>query len=434
MSIICLVLVLATMVMSCSSKPAATTTPPAATTSKPAATTTAPAATTAPATSKPAATTAAAFKWPSTLSVMTAAAGGMPYVVCAAWAPVLEKATGTKVRVMGETSVVRRYEKAILEGGADIGVLSIGNEVQFYVGALGYQTQKIGEMQALWPTVDGVYFPMVRGDSDIKTIYDIKKKIDAGQKVSVIMNNVSPSCMAGTYGTLAFLGLKQSDVTIVPVGGYPQSVTAVTEGKGDVCFWITPAGSDIVAAEASPQGIRWLSLPPEDTAGWARFQQYSPNPPSKITLGSKGAIGMYGANGFWVNLVVPTMSEDLTYNLVKWWNENFNLYKDAHPNVLRMSVDNVRELINSSWTPFHPGAIKYLKEIGIWKAEDDAWNKTAIDIMKKIVDARNKALDEAKAKNIQVTADSKDYQALWDQYAKDLPPISSALRAAYKAK
>ena len=43
--------------------------------------------------------------------------------------------------------------------------------------------------------------------------------------------------------------------------------------------------------------------------------------------------------------------------------------------------------------PFHPGAIKYLKEKGIWKPEHDKWNDGRIAHVKKVKKLWDECLD-----------------------------------------
>ena len=54
---------------------------------------------------------------------------------------------------------------------------------------------------------------------------------------------------------------------------------------------------------------------------------------------------------------------------------NYPLYKDGAPGAAGMSLDKQ----NLKWViPYHPGAVKALKESGIWKAEHDAYNDALI--------------------------------------------------------
>ena len=65
--------------------------------------------------------------------------------------------------------------------------------------------------------------------------------------------------------------------------------------------------------------------------------------------------------------------------------------------------------------PFHPGAIKYLREKGIWDAEDDAWNETRMARLEAVKAAWAAATEKADAEKVS----DDDWPAFWDSYRSD---------------
>lgn len=59
--------------------------------------------------------------------------------------------------------------------------------------------------------------------------------------------------------------------------------------------------------------------------------------------------------------------------------------------------------------PFHKGAIRYLKEKGVWKAKYDEWNDKRIEHLKTVQKAWDRALKKAEAKKMK----SKKFPAFW---------------------
>ncbi len=59
--------------------------------------------------------------------------------------------------------------------------------------------------------------------------------------------------------------------------------------------------------------------------------------------------------------------------------------------------------------PFHEGAIRYLKEKGIWTAQDDQWNSKSLAHVKKVQELWKVTVQEAKSKGI----GEKDFTEYW---------------------
>ena len=63
--------------------------------------------------------------------------------------------------------------------------------------------------------------------------------------------------------------------------------------------------------------------------------------------------------------------EDLIYNTTKAMITGFDAYKDGAPGADGLALKNQK----LQWAvPFHPGAVKALKEAGAWSSADDAHN------------------------------------------------------------
>ena len=65
-------------------------------------------------------------------------------------------------------------------------------------------------------------------------------------------------------------------------------------------------------------------------------------------------------------------SADEVYAFIKALDETYDLYKDGTATMKRWTLEQSGKPAID--VPFHEGAIRYLKEKGIWTAEDDAWN------------------------------------------------------------
>ena len=68
--------------------------------------------------------------------------------------------------------------------------------------------------------------------------------------------------------------------------------------------------------------------------------------------------------------VYDTMSDDIAYALTKALDESYPLYKDLHHFAADATLENT---IQKDWSisPYHPGAIKYFKELGVWTSSHE---------------------------------------------------------------
>ena len=201
---------------------------------------------------------------------------------------------------------------------------------------------------------------MVRKDSGIKTLADLK-----GKKVAMIP--ASPACEALHAGYLAFAGLTLKDVVVVPVSSWGAAWKAVISGAADTAHCLV-ASSKAVELAASPHGIHWLPAPPQDTQGWARLNQYCPYlRPYSATKGA-GVSEEHPAQiaSYYYGLVAyPSLDADLVYKLTKGiWN-GYDIYSPMHPSLKLWTQEGALETGNFL-SPYHPGAVKFFKEAGVW--------------------------------------------------------------------
>jgi hypothetical protein len=95
------------------------------------------------------------------------------------------------------------------------------------------------------------------------------------------------------------------------------------------------------------------------------------------------------------------------YALVKAINEAYPLYKDAHKAMPFWKAE--KSGVPPANCPYHEGAIKYYREIGVWKPEHDAWNQKLVKHMKEVKKEWEVTVAEASEKKIT----EKDFPSLW---------------------
>ncbi len=397
------------------------TTPPA-TTAKPA--TTAP-ATTAPATSKPAttapATTAAptsAFKMPDTVRVMAGGTGGTQYILGTAIAPTLEKYLKIPVRVM-PLEVIRERFVFFKDLKVDIGVESFSNQAQAMEGFDAFAADGPQEMRQMWYIFDAPCGYIVRADSDIKVPADIKGK-------RVAWPVFSSSMAAGTNALIEMAGLKKEDVTMVPCSDITALYKSVGEMKSDISFAVLTSSATF-EVEAMPHGVRVIPINDKD---FLTFLKYTPISLHKVLgyEGIKSSQGVWGATSLYGIMAHSIVPDELVYQVTKILWEKFDEYKGVQSYLKYGTQQAQKDFIKTMAMPYHPGTIKFFKEIGVWTAADDTSNYQCLAKEKLFQSAWETALTTAKAKNIKVDTTNKDWMALWDSQRIQVPQYKTKVQ------
>ena len=291
--------------------------------------------------------------------------GAAGYVEASAVAEALGKKYGTRVRLQPSGSSIGRI-KPLLDGRASHGWLA--NELYFAMDALyEYAAPDAGpqNLRTLLGRANSLSIGATK-DSGIKTVADLK-----GRKFAVAKSNTS--IFAKTEPILAFAGLTWDDLDLIEYPSYGATMKALVEGKADAGGF-APSSPGLREIEAS-RGLVWMALDPANKAGWDRMRKVVPFvSPFKETIGA----GLSEDQGVWMLgyrypmvTVQATTPADEVYALTKAIAETYGLYKDVNKVANRWAVE-------LSGTPpmdaaMHEGAIRYLKEIGVWKPEHQQW-------------------------------------------------------------
>jgi len=367
------------------------------------------------------------YKWPRMLVVGTPGTASGSFASTNGWAPVLQQEKGITVRIVPEDNEPQRYRR--LTDRRDIAMSSVSvAEFRFQVeGIGGYAVTKPVAQRILWHHNDSPWGYVVSGNSDLKTIDDIKRG-----GVRVAQGVFSPPMTASVRKALpGFLGIPEGQedkvINYVPASSYAENCRSVVEGKADVA-WCSSISSVLSEMEGAPGGIRWLPLTIDNKEGWSRFLTARPMlVPTTIDLGVSSARGVHGATSNFVYSVPADADVDLVYNLAKWTHQSFDKYKGTHPLAARMGLEQFRSYLDRSPLPVHEGTVKYLREINAWTAEDDAWNKEAAEKMDKWIAARQAALAEAAKAGIKPDFQDEKFLAVLRKHTEGLEGFRTRL-------
>jgi len=328
----------------------------------------------------------------------------------------MEEETGMKVRALPEDNTQVR-DRWLREGTTDLTNFSdaivapiLGAEGTEAVRNLGpYPFRWVWIMQA----ANNGFF--VRGDSDIKTVYDITPE-------TKIAGWTAPGPVAAVSGLLAWAQIDREDANVIPVASYAETIRGVADGRYDLTYASTTS-SVTYEAEANPHGLRWLEFPAEeDPEGALRFKELYPSGGfGTLTLGVASAHGVTGILVPFMYICSPDIETELVYNLAKWFDERLDAYKDKHDAAPDMSIDNQCWFLeNTVLIPVHEGVIQYLKEVGRWTPTMEARHQANLVWQEKYIEAYEAAIAEADAQGIEVDPENSEWVDLWENDKKDL--------------
>ena len=207
----------------------------------------------------------------------------------------------------------------------------------------------------------------VANDLGITSYADLR-----GKRVPYVRG--APALNVTTEAFLACGGLTWDDVQRVDFPGYNAMWTGIVNGQVDAAYATTVSGPTR-KLEASPRGIFWPAAPHNDEGCWQRMANVVPFMQKHVaTRGAaisednphEGATYPYP-----MLITLAGQNEQLVHDLAKAIHIHYDEYKDADPGSIGWAMDRQ----NFQWVvPFHEGAVRYFKSIGVWSDAADAHN------------------------------------------------------------
>ncbi len=237
------------------------------------------------------------------------------------------------------------------------------NELEAYyaVSGTGIYDKKHPNIRVVSTTIpfrNGIY---VRADSDIKTMGDLKgKRVPGGWASQRIIQPLME-------GNLANAGLDYAkDVTQVPAPNVVKGADDFAAGKTDAFLFVFGAGK-VRETAAKVGGLRVLpfSIEPGPLAAARAAVPPAfgfPVSPSKANIGVDK--DMHVMAYYHTLAAGADVSEDTVYKVVKALHDNTADLSKAVPAMRLFKPENMA--INFKGLEYHPGAIKFYKEKGMW--------------------------------------------------------------------
>jgi len=295
------------------------------------------------------------------INIMTTQPGSFTHSAGSAIAKLIIEKVGANSTV--QPQAVRNF--GVVDSGlAVFSLASAGDLVLATLGAEEYEElgpkPHLRVVATLMPLRTALH---VRKDSDIKTIPDLKgKRVGYGFKSQKAVGRSVTAMLANG-------GLTYDDVKKVPAPNIISQAQDFSAGKSDVLFFAL-GSAKVMEVAAKVGGLRVLPLDDSPEA-IARLQEINPTAYIDVVQPAPGLEGVFEpTKTTHMDLIFYThdrVSDDIIYKVVKAIYENkedlvasFAAFKPFRPERIATPLKNI---------DYHPGAIKFYKEVGLWQAQ-----------------------------------------------------------------
>ena len=323
------------------------------------------------------ANSAVAQKLPPSVTIGTNPAGTVFYAVSAGLAKVISGA-GPMQSVVQPYTGSSTFMPLLDSGEIDFGII---NAVESNLGYQGPAKLKIGGKNPL-PHVPNARLIMrgsplsvslvVRKDSPIKSVYDVKGKRVTGEYPANI------AIWYHIYTGLASAGLTWDDVKVVPVPAVNDGIDALVQGRADVTNHAIGAAK-VKEADAAV-GVRYLSLDCTPQ-GDARAKKAVPGY-SITTIKSGASTGIIGDTCvlsydiYWVGHK-GLSNEVVSHSLKSIW-DNIDKLPPLNPQFQQWTRE--RAASAEVTIPYHAAAVQFYREKNLWDAKMDEAQKRLLAV------------------------------------------------------
>jgi len=292
------------------------------------------------------------------ISIATSNPGTITYTSCTAIAKVANEKAGLRATVQPFASSTV-FLPAVNGASPQFGFASVADLLYAYEGLDYFAGRKYRDLRAVavtYPLRNAIY---VRKSSKIAKVGDLKGlRMPDGYNSQKII----PSILDAVYATG---GLTRADMKSVMVPNVSAGADAFISGKADG-FMMSLGSAKVREADAAVGGVRILALDltPQNSAILAKkvpglyLRPERPGPDNPGVLGPSYSIA-------YDMLVVAGagVSDDVVYRLTKALYEN---KADLISSLPSFEMFDPKEMAKPMPVPYHPGAIKFYKEKGIW--------------------------------------------------------------------
>ena len=298
--------------------------------------------------------------------------GSVLYAMASGFSSVVTKHTPIKLDIFPQGQTV--YFPMMETGEVDLGIVNSVDAGFAFRGEAGYKKVTKGKGFNFRTLMAGSPFQVsvvASGRSGIKTLADLK-----GKRMVVEYGRFFGAGLTAR-SALANAGLTVKDVIPVKVTSTTEGIRAIIEGRADVAT--AAVGMGIVRELKLARGARLLGIDPSPAA-MKRVEMIAPGfsalpaKPNGVEVQTTTTVFTYP-----LSIMVRRDLDGKTVKTVigALW-DNYKELQPIHPRLRQWTPD--RFATDGVVIPYHPAAIEFYKEKGVWTSKIDAHNKS---VMKK---------------------------------------------------
>jgi len=292
------------------------------------------------------------------ISFGTGSPAGTYYFLGAGFASIINKQV-PGVRVTAESTAASLENATLISRGKmDMGLAAMGTLAKLKTRGIDISSLRL---ISVGHTSDTHW--IVRKDSPIKTINDFKgRRIGVGPAGSATLSLFSQEALEKGWG-LTFDDFKPKYIS------FSEIITGIRDNTIDAGN--ISAGMPVAAIMELARDIP-LRLIETSAADYETLRKGNPifqpkTIPAKTYKGIDKAVRTYCLPQMWI--CSASMSEELVYQIVKAVYDSDKQRNAIHPMAKMYTTDNAFFGCQAVPANFHPGAIKYYKEKGVWGAK-----------------------------------------------------------------
>jgi TRAP transporter TAXI family solute receptor len=298
-------------------------------------------------------------------TIATNPQGSLGYATGAAIAKVLSEKTKIVIRVV-PASGSSTYIPRINSGEFDFGFANVAETEWAVEGKDTFKGRPNPNIRLIAVTYPISLAFLVPFNSPAKSLKDLKgKRLPTQYVAQSIFRSLSDAALAAE-------GLTNADFQPVPVNNYITAVKDLGEGKVDLALaGVTPAVVHEVHADLrGAGGLRDLPVPNTPEAVQA-MRRHFPGAyvmtlkPAKSMPGVREPIGALTYSNFMI--VGKQVPDDVVYTVIKTMHDNAKQLGEMFAPLRQFVPARMNE---AHPVAYHPGAVRYYKEVGQWPPKE----------------------------------------------------------------
>jgi len=293
------------------------------------------------------------------VAIGTLPQGSLGFAIASAVAKVATEKGGLQVRAIGQggSSV---YLPKVNSGELEFGTSNTFEAIFATQGTGNFKGRANGDLRVAAMLVPFAVGFMVAKDSPVKTVTDLKGRPFPTGYAKMKLVGIMQQAIFNA------VGMSEKDVKPVPVPNFVKGAALLAEGKV-VGSFLAP-GSGVVRKTHAKRPVRFIDIPKNEAVERA-IQAALPGSrlvlvkPNKRLVSIAGPVHLVGYQ--YALMTNAKVSDDTVYRLVKALHGNKKSLAAAHGIFRRFNPKRIAPKLEGA--VYHPGAVKFYKEAGLWK-------------------------------------------------------------------